>query len=100
MPKIVWTEQHAERARELARLGWSDRDIALEILVSRNCLLYHRLGLNKLRPAKPIAQQRPLNGWTARALEMARAELDRQIAIAKIEAADPKTPLFKGRRND
>lgn len=97
----VWTERHAERARGYARLGWSDRKIAIEILVGRSTLLYHmRRELDGLRPPKPIAQQRPLNGWEEKALSLAKEQLAMQISIAKTEAKDPRTRAYKGHPGD
>lgn len=100
VPKLVWTEQHAERARELARKGWSDRKIAIELLVGRSVLLYHKLGLDDLRPPKPPARQKPSGGWGERALAISKDQLAEQIRLAKREADDPKTPLYKGRPGD
>lgn len=104
MPKLVWTERLAERARELARHGATDRQIVVALGVSRRLLQYHRLGLQALRPPTPTRQagerSPPTTEWMRRALDRAEKQLKVQIALAKLEATDPNTPRYKGHKND
>lgn len=101
---LVWTDGHTERAKELARAGMSDRQICIILHVSRRVLMYQRLNLEALRPPALTRQtgerSPPSHSWMARALERAKAHTATEIALAKLEARDPKTPLYKGHSND